>query len=192
MKLPYALLALLITTGLSAPAYADHYVIDTKNEHAFIQFKISHLGYSWVLGRFDNFKGDFDYDAKHPDASKLAVTIDVSSIDTNLALRDKHLRSDEFFDVAHYPTARFVSTAFTDEGHGKALLKGRLTLHGVTRQVSIDVQKIGQGPDPWGGYRCGFQGKTTLRLKDYNIDFNLGPTARTADLFLSIEGIRQK
>ncbi len=182
----------LLALAVSVPAQAADYVIDTANQHAFIQFKISHLGYSFVLGRFDRWHGGFSYDPKHPDASKVAVTIDMSSIDTNFALRDKHLRSAEFFDTAKYPQARFVSTSFKELGQGKALLKGDLTLHGVTRPVTIDVMEVGHGPDPWGGYRRGFTGRTTLTLKDFNIDYDLGPTARTAELFLSLEGVRKK
>ena len=181
----------LLAFVAAVPAQAADYVIDTANHHAFIQFKISHLGFSFVLGRFDRWNGSFSYDEKRPDASKVAVTIDMSSIDTNNALRDKHLRSAEFFEVDKYPQARFVSTSFHELGNGKALLKGNLTLHGVTRPVTIDVTELGHGPDPWGGYRRGFTGTTTLTLKDYNIDFNLGPTARTAELFLSLEGIRK-
>lgn len=184
----------LLLLGLSTavlPARAADYVIDTKNDHAFIQFRIKHLGYSWLYGRFNEFKGQFSYDEKQPEKASVSVTIDTNSIDTNHAERDKHLRSKDFFDVAKFPEAKFVSTAYTETGNGKGTLNGNLTLHGVTRPVTIAVQQVGAGPDPWGGYRRGFIGTTTLTLKDFNIDYDLGPASTTAELTLAIEGIRQ-
>ena len=170
---------------------AEDYVIDTEKAHAFIQFKISHLGYSWLLGRFNDFSGEFSYDEKNPSAAKIEVTIETASIDSNHAERDKHLRDKDFLHVKKYPEAKFVSTGFKELGNGKAKLSGRFTLHGVTRDIDIDVEHIGHGPDPWGGYRRGFAGTTVLTLADYNINYNLGPASRQVELFLSIEGIRQ-
>lgn len=184
-----AALALAITAPSLAPA-AD-YVIDTEKAHAFIQFRIKHLGFSWLLGRFNDFEGRFSYDEAKPEDAQVQVTIKTASVDTNHAERDKHLRGEDFFEVDKYPEARFVSTGFTENDDGTAILKGDLTLHGVTRPVTIDVKHIGHGPDPWGGYRRGFEGSTTLTLADYNIDFDLGPAAREVELFLSVEGIRQ-
>lgn len=185
--------SLVLALTLSAPplAHAADYVIDTKGAHAFIQFRIKHLGYSWLLGRFNDFSGNFSYDEARPDASKVAVTIKTASIDSNHAERDKHLRGEDFLHVDKYPEASFISTAFKDNGDGSALLSGELTLHGVTRPISIDVTHIGHGPDPWGGVRRGFSGTTTLKLADYNINYNLGPAAREVELFLSVEGIEQ-
>lgn len=184
-----ALLAgLLSLPGLAAAA---DYVIDTKDSHAFIQFRIPHLGYSMLLGRFNEFEGSFSYDEDTPSDASAEVVIQTASIDSNHAERDKHLRGEDFLEVDKYPEARFVSTGFTEHGDGTATLKGELTLHGVTRPISIDVEHMGHGPDPWGGYRRGFTGTTTLRLADYNIDYDLGPASRELELFLSVEGIRQ-
>lgn len=179
---------LLAMPGLVSAA---DYVIDTKGAHAFIQFRIQHLGYSWLYGRFNTFEGSFSYDPQDPGKAQVEVTIDVASIDSNHAERDKHLRGEDFFDVQRFPQARFVSTAFDDHGDGTATLTGNLTLKGVTRPVTIAVQHIGHGEDPWGGYRRGFQGSTRITLKDFNIDYNLGPAAREAELELSVEGVRQ-
>ena len=176
---------------LTAPVLADDYVIDTKGAHAFIQFKIAHLGYSWLIGRFNEFSGSFSYDEKSPETSKVQVNINTASIDSNHAERDKHLRGTDFLDVGSYPEASFTSTAFKPLGDGKATLTGDLTLHGVTRSVDIAVKEIGAGNDPWGGYRRGFEGSTTLALKDYGINYNLGPASETVELYLSIEGIKK-
>lgn len=187
----------ILLTGLLALAFAvpaaqaAEYKIDTEGQHAFIQFKIQHLGYSWLYGRFNDFSGHFTYDKDNPDDSEVVVNIDPASIDTNHAERDKHLRGDEFLHVAEYPEAKFVSTSFNDHGDGTATLKGDLTLHGVTKPVTIDVEHVGHGEDPWGGYRRGFKGTTKIALRDFDIDYDLGPASREVTLMLSVEGVRQ-
>lgn len=182
-------LAAALTLPTLAPA-AD-YAIDIEGAHAFIQFRIQHLGYSWLYGRFNEFDGKFTYDEKNPSANKVEVIIHTASIDSNHAERDKHLRGDDFLDVKKFPQARFVSSGFEDKGDGTAVLTGDLTLHGVTRPVVIDVEHIGQGKDPWGGYRAGFFGTTRLKLADFGITRDLGPASQEVELMLSVEGIRQ-
>jgi len=184
-------LALILAIAVPSMASAADYVIDTKGAHAFIQFRIKHLGYSWLSGRFNDFGGSFSFDEANSNASKVEVNIKTASIDSNHAERDKHLRGKDFLDVSKFPEARFVSTAYKDNGDNTAVLSGNLTLHGVTRPITIAVTQIGHGPDPWGGYRRGFEGTTTLKLADYNIDYDLGPASREVELTLSVEGIRQ-
>ena len=179
----------LLLTSFSLPA--SEYALDTKGAHAFIQFKIKHLGYSWLLGRFNKFDGNFSYDEKNPSAAKVQITIDMKSIDSNHAERDKHLRSDKYLAVNKFPSAKFVSTSFTETTDGKAVLKGDLTLHGVTKSVTLDAEHIGHGPDTWGGYRRGFAATTTLTLKDFDMNFNLGAAAEKVELFFSVEGIEK-
>ena len=105
--------------------------------------------------------------------------------------RDKHLRGSDFLDTDKYPTASFKTTKFTGNGD-KGQLEGELNLHGVTKPISLEVTKIGEGKDPWGGYRAGFYGTFTIKRSDYGISYNLGPAAETMDLEISIEGIKQK
>lgn len=185
--------ALILTTALLSPAFAakEKYIIDTEGAHAFVQFRIKHLGYSWLYGRFNDFNGTFTYDEQDPSTSQVQVTIETASIDSNHAERDKHLRGKEFLDVGKYPRMTFKSTSYKETGFNKARLIGNLTLRGVTKPVTIDVRKIGSGPDPWGGYRRGFEGKTSIKLADFGIVKYLGPGAREAELTLSVEGIRQ-
>jgi polyisoprenoid-binding protein YceI len=175
----------------ATPLQAEEYVIDTKGSHAFIQFRIKHLGYSWLMGRFNEFGGRFSYDEKNPQASKISVDIKPASVDSNHGERDKHLRGEDFLYVDKYPKASFVSTAYSEKGDGKAELKGDLTLRGVTKPVVIAVEHVGHGDDPWGGYRRGFFGTTEIALADFGIPFDLGPASKTVLLELSIEGIRQ-
>lgn len=176
---------------IAAARAADTYIIDTMKHHAFIEFRIQHLGYSWMYGRFNDFEGQFSLDPEQPANSSVRVTIDTASIDTNDAERDKHLRGKDFLNVDEYPTATFVSTSVEPTGDKTAVIKGDLTLNGVIRPIEIEVEEIGQGKDPWGGYRAGFLGKTTLTLADFDIDFDLGPASRTVELTLSMEGVRQ-
>jgi len=188
---------LLLALGVSAAAtlspltQAATYTIDTKGAHAFVQFKIQHLGYSWLLGRFNTFEGEFEYDAAAPEKSEIEVTIDTASIDSNHAERDKHLKGSDFLNVSKFPQSSFKSTGFKPTGDGEGVISGDFTLHGVTKNISFPVQLIGEGKDPWGGYRAGFSGTTTLKLSDYGIDYNLGPASTHVEIELHIEGIRQ-
>lgn len=184
------LLAAALAFGASAQA-AD-YKIDVKGAHAFVTFKIKHLGYSWLLGRFNDFDGEFSYDAAAPEQSAINVVIQTASIDSNHAERDKHLRSDDFLNVDKYPEASFKSTKFEVIDENNANVSGDFTLHGVTKNITFPVQKIGEGKDPWGGYRAGFSGNTTLRLADYGIPEKLGPASTMVEIGLHIEGIRKK
>lgn len=184
-------IVLLILGLVSTGVMADEYVIDKKGMHASIQFRIKHLGYSWLWGRFNDFEGGFTYSKDDPDASKIAVTINTGSIDSNHAKRDEHLRSDEFLDVEKFPQSTFVSTSFAMKEDGTGILEGDFTLHGVTKPITIDVSYIGEGDDPWGGYRVGFEGTTRIALADYGILKDLGPASKELDLFFAIEGIRK-
>ncbi|MFA7553026.1 MAG: YceI family protein [Spongiibacteraceae bacterium] len=181
----------LMSLMLSCASMASDYKIDTKGAHAFIVFKIPHLGYSMLLGQFTKFSGDFSYDANNVEASRISVNIDTTSLNSNHAERDKHLKSDDYIDAKKYPTATFTSTQVKDLGEGKLAITGDLTLRGVTKTITIDAKKIGEGKDPWTGYRAGFSGTTTLTLADFGIPDNLGPASAAVDMELYIEGIRQ-
>ncbi len=190
LKKTFAALA-LGSVILAGQAVAADYVIDTKGQHAFVNFKISHLGYSWVWGSFKEFDGRFSFDADKPQASSVTVELKTASVDTNHAERDKHLRSGDFLNVSEHPTATFESTSVKSTGEGTADISGNLTLNGVTKPVVIAGKFIGEGKDPWGGYRAGFEGTTTLKLKDFDIQMDLGPASQTVDLIISVEGVRQ-
>lgn len=195
-KAPYGfgkagLFAGILCLLLSIPVSAANYKIDVKGAHAFITFKIQHLGYSWLLGRFNEFDGEFEYDAEKPASSSIKVVIQTASVDSNHAERDKHLRGSDFLDVSKYPEARFESKKFDVKDAENAIVTGDFTLHGVTREISFPVKKIGEGKDPWGGYRAGFTGSTSLKLADYGITYDLGPASTHVQIELNIEGIRQ-
>ena len=189
------LLASAVSLALAGVAHADEhsgtYAFDNKDTHQFITFKISHLGYSWLYGRFNDFDGQFEYDADNPENSSVSVTVDTASIDSNHAERDKHLRSEDFLYVSEFPEATFKSTRIVVDEEGEADIIGDLTLRGVTREITLDAEMVGHGEDPWGGYRMGFEAETELRLKDFDIPMDLGPASETVELEISVEGIRQ-
>ncbi len=191
MKKTLAALALGTALLSAGQAMAVDYVIDKKGQHAFVDFKISHLGYSWLYGTFKDFDGSFSFDEKNPEASKVQVTMNTASVDTNHAERDKHIRSADFLNVSKNPQATFVSTAVKSTGTGTADITGDLTLNGVTQPVVIKAKLIGQGDDPWGGYRAGFEGSTRLKLKDFAIQKDLGPASQEVELIISFEGVRK-
>ena len=190
--LTLSIAAIALALGFSSPAaQAADYVIDTKGAHASIQFRVQHLGYSWLYGRFNTFTGAFSYDDANPGASKINVTIDTASVDSNHAERDKHLRGADFFDVDQFPKAKFVSTGVDVNADGSAKISGDFTFHGITKSITLDVKKMGEGQDPWGGYRAGFEGSTTITMADYGLTFNLGPASTEAEIILTFEGVRQ-
>ena len=189
-----------IATALSAAALvgvsqaqAADYVIDTEDgQHAFVQFKISHLGYSYILGSFEEFSGSFSYDPENLEASSASVEVEVASLNSNHAERDKHILSDDLLDEGEYPTATFTSTGFEPTGENEGVLTGDLTLHGETNEIEMPVTLVGEGEDPWGGYRAGFEGSTTLVLADYGIDMSDFPEMmHELELYVTFEGIRQ-
>ncbi|PRB80830.1 YceI family protein [Pseudomonas sp. MYb185] len=191
MKKIFAGIALGGLMALSGSLYAADYAIDKEGQHAFINFKTGHMGFSMLHGRFNDFDGSFSWDADNPENSKVSVTINTASVDSNHAERDKHLRSDDFLNVGKHPQATFVSTAVEVTGENTAKVTGDFTLNGVTKPVVIDARFIGEGDDPWGGYRAGFEGTTSIKLADYDISMDLGPASAVVELDLTIEGIRK-
>ena len=170
-------------------ARAAEYDIDLS--HSFIQFRTQHLGVSWLLGRFNKFEGEFTYDpAAGPAAQKIRVEVDTSSVDSNHAERDKHLRDDDFLNTDEFPTATFVGNNFTGDENG-GTMQGEFTLHGVTRPVEVQVQKVGEGDDPWGGYRAGFTGTFSIMRSEFGVDKNIGPMSERVDLEIYLEGVRR-
>lgn len=118
------------------------------------------------------------------------VTINTTSVDTNHAERDKHLRSADFLNTAKYPQATFTSTSVKKDGE-ELEITGDLTLNGVTKPVTLEAKLIGQGDDPWGGKRAGFEAEGKIKLKDFNIKTDLGPASQEVDLIISVEGVQR-
>jgi len=187
------LLLMLLVSVQTALAAERVYQIDTKGMHAFIVFKVKHLGFSWLEGHVDKFDGQFVFDTENPANNRVQVRMDMRSLDTKHAERDKHLKSADFFDVESHPQASFVSTGWEDLGNGKAKLKGTLTLRGIKKEVILDVTHLGGGKDPWGGFRQGFEATGQLKLSDFKMKkaAMLGPASEDVRIWVSLEGVWQ-
>lgn len=188
-----AITVCMLSFAGNVTAKPENYKIDVKGAHAFVQFRIKHLGYSWLYGHFDEFDGSFIYDAENPENNAITVDVNVASIDSNHAERDKHLRGKKFMNVDKFETAKFVSTSYKKTGERTGELTGPLTLFGETHDITIDVEHIGGGKDPWGGYRQGFEGRATIKPAKWGNDLTkrLGEGAAEVELMLTVEGIRQ-
>lgn len=185
-------LSVAVVSAAQAADPSGTYAFDRKDAHQFVTFEISHLGFSTLMGRFNDFNGEFHFDAKNPENSRVEVTLETTSVDSNHAERDRHLRSEDFLHVSEYPQATFRSTRIeVDEDGDEADVYGELTLRGVTREIKLDVDLVGYGEDPWGGYRLGFDAETEIRMADFGIPTNLGQASEVVELRISVEGVRQ-
>lgn len=179
----------LACSSFSLVSFADDYVMDVKGAHTFVQFRVKHLGYSWLYGRFDNIDGEFSYDPKDDSKNKVMMNVDVTSLNSSHAERDKHLGAEKYLNSGKFKDATFVSTSYKTTGENKAELKGDLTILGVTKPVTFDVDVIGGGSDPWGGYRQGFEAVTEFD----SADFGLKSAAKVGvvELIVSVEGCKK-
>jgi polyisoprenoid-binding protein YceI len=158
------------TTEVAVPGLvAGKWVIDQA--HSEVGFQVRHLMVSKVRGTFKVFQGTITV-AENPVESKVEATIDVDSIDTREPQRDAHLKSDDFFSAEAHPQITFVSTAVVPKG-GLFEVTGDLTIHGVTKPVTLDLEFNGVSPDPWGGTRAGFSAETEISRKDYGITIDM-------------------
>jgi polyisoprenoid-binding protein YceI len=149
---------------------ADTYVVDRAHSEA--KFEIRHM-MSKVSGKFDDLAATVNIDPANPTASNVSFTMKAASINTSNEGRDKDLRSDSFFDVGKYPEITFKSTAIKPTSNKNLYeVTGDLTMHGTTKHVTLPVEFLGFGKDPWGKTRAGFTVKTTLNRKDYGINWN--------------------
>jgi polyisoprenoid-binding protein YceI len=140
--------------------------------HSSVDFAVRHLMIATVRGRFAGVGGYVELDDSRTKLSKVAVNIDVASIDTRQEQRDAHLRSADFFDAEKYPTITFESTGTQGDLQGEFTLQGRLTMHGVTKDVTLEVESNGLVADPWGNQRAGFTAKGKLNRSDFGLSWN--------------------
>lgn len=187
-----SILALTLAVATAASAAPVTWTIDQN--HSQVGFSVRHF-FSKVPGTFSKFSGSVVYDPQKPENSSVKADIDPSSIDTKNEKRDNHLRSEDFFDVAKFPTLTFVSTKVTSAGKDKLKVDGNLTMHGVTKPVTLDVTFLGAGPSREGEQRSGFEAKTTVNRKDFGILWNKtldqGGTmlGDDVDIQLNVEGV---
>jgi len=180
-----------MTTSLSLPIWA------VDGAHSSIGFTVRHMVVSKVRGRFTRWSGTIAMDERDPAKAQVDITIEPASVDTGVEQRDNHLRSPDFFDVERYPTMTFRSTRSEKVGEREYRLIGDLTMHGVTRPVSLEVEFAGSAKDPWGGVRAGFSARGSLDRKDFGLTYNqLLETGgvvvgEKVDLDIEVEAVKQ-
>lgn len=180
------LFALLL---FSSPALAaDSYDIDA--DHTRVQFQVNHLGVSDFLGMFVETTGSYEFNDVDPGKSSISVNIKTSSLNTFNVKRDDHLKSPDFFNAKQFPVVTFEGESFAKTGETWTVT-GDLTLHGVTKTITVPFHKVGEADDPWGGHRSGYSGAFSVDRSDYGMDFMVGGVGDKIELTIAIEGIRK-
>lgn len=178
-----------------APRAADHapratsYKIDKV--HSSNVFRIKHLDTSYFHGRFNDMDGAITWNEADPAASTFAVEIKASSVDTNSQGRDNHLKSADFFNAAQFPSLTFTSTGIEKSGDSAYKLTGDLTIHGVTRPITVDLAKTGAGKNQRGRDLIGFETTFTIKRTDFDMRFMVGPLGDEVRVTVSIEAAQQ-
>lgn len=173
--------------AVSMAAMADSYTLDPT--HTYPNFTINHLGFSTMHGRFDKTKGSLTMDRAKGTGS-VEVVVDMASVSTGMKKRDDHLRSPDFFNVAEFPEMTFKSTNVKFEGKG-AKVTGNLTIKGVTKQVTLNVDSINCGVHPFNKKEvCGFSATTRIKRSDFGIKYGLPAIGDDLDITLEVEAVK--
>lgn len=180
-----ALVALVVSPALAA----DNYEID--GGHSYAVFRVLHFGIGENYGRFNAVSGSYAFDAADPAASKLSVEIKTDTVDTGSEKRDQHLRSPDFFNVKQFPVITFESTKVEKKDDGLMHVTGKLSLHGVTKEITVPVRFLGETDDPWGNHRSGFAADFTIKRSDYGMTHMIPGIGDEIDLMIGVEGVRK-
>lgn len=181
----HAIIAATLAVGIGASGVASAAKYDIDPDHTFVVFKVNHLGIGTAYGMFRQTTGNYD-----PDKGSLNVTIDADSLYTANKKRDEHLRGPDFFNVKQFPKITFESTKVEKKGDG-IMITGKLTIKGKTQEVSFPMKKVGEGKDPWGNYRTGYEGTVTIDRMKYGVDYMPDGLSSDVTLTLAVEGVRK-
>jgi polyisoprenoid-binding protein YceI len=194
---PLVTLVLLLSTLAAAlPGSAAEYSIDPA--HSTVGFEVKHMAISKTRGTFDDYTGTFSFEPGKPEAWSCETTIQAISVNTNNHKRAEHLRSEDFFNAAEFPTLTFKSASIKMKDEEEGVMTGELTIHGVTKTVEFDLEFLGTATDPWGNERAGFSASTKINRKDFGLNYN--SVMETGGLMvgedvkitLEVEGIKNK
>jgi len=190
---PAALLSVAMLLGFTSFASANNtYIIDTAGVHYYAGFQISHLGFSTMHGRFDTLSGTIKYDDAEPTNSQVSVTIKASSINTNMAKRDAHLKSPDFFNVEEFSDITFVSTKLVKTGEKTAKMTGNLTMMGVTRSITLDTTLINIGANPFSkAPTAAWSARGTIKRSDFGSKYGAPAIGDEVTLIIDIEALKQ-
>ncbi len=162
-------MSMTLATALPGASAAERLKIDP--DHSTVGFSVRHL-FTRVHGQFRSFEGTLEFDETSVESSKVSATIQAASVDTNVKARDEDLRSSRFFDVEKHPTLQFSSSRVQKIDAGHFTIFGKLTMHGVTKDVQLDGEFLSKGKDPWGNVRYGFRATTKVNRKDFGMQWN--------------------
>jgi polyisoprenoid-binding protein YceI len=188
-------LVLLLAASAAPILAADSYIVDKA--HSDASFRVRHFA-AKVRGSFGDFEGTIQADPAKPEMSSVVFTIKTASINTNSPDRDKHLQSPDFFDAAKCPELSFKSSKIVPAGKDKYTVTGMLTMHCVSKEVTLPVEFLGFTKDPWGNERASFELTTKLNRKDWGINWNKALDAGgfmlsdDVDVMVSLETVRKK
>jgi polyisoprenoid-binding protein YceI len=185
---PLLLVVALISAFVSSADAADTFKIDPV--HSFVLFSVQHLGIASTYGRFNDISGTVAFDKDDPSKSSVELSVQVESLDTHNSIRDRSVKSRDFFDAKQFPTMTFKSTKV--EGSGDMLkVSGDLTIHGVTKPLTVDFKNGGEGKGVFGEMRGGGETRFTIKRSDFGMNFELGEVGDEVTIILSLEGIKK-
>ena len=179
------LMTLLLLACSASFASANPYKVDAS--HSAVLFKVKHMNIGYTFGSFRSFKGSID------DGKSVTLTVDANSVDSQTKKRDDHLRGPDFFNVKQFPEISFKSEKWESTKTG-ARITGQLSFHGVSKAVTLEVTKVGNGDDPWGNERVGYYGELTIKRSEFGVTYGIkeGSASDEVTLMISLEGARKK
>lgn len=178
--------SLLLLAALAIPAFAADYAID--DDHSAALFRVQHMGAGMVWGTFQTVTGDIAYDPANPAADSIKVTIQAASVTTGAAKMEEHLKSNDFFDVKQFPTLGFVSKSFARKADGQYDVTGDLTIHGVTKTITVPVTRTGVSTHAFNKKPLvGFETTFEINRKDYGLAYGPGVVGDTVRVVLAVE-----
>lgn len=190
---PLVLVLVMLMGVVGQASAADKFKID--DTHTNIVFFVNHLGYSQMIGQFNEFSGSFDFDQSDITKSKVDLTIKSASVDTDHEARDKHLRSPDFLNSDEFPEITFKSTKVEKTGEKTGKITGDMTVLGKTLPLTMDVTFNKMAPHPIPSYNgvivAGFSARAKLNRIDYGMTFAKGGIGNVLDLFIEVEGLKQ-
>lgn len=170
-------------------AAASTYKVD--GSHSAVVFRVKHMNVAYFYGRFNEVSGRFVFDDTVPSNGTLKITINADSVDTDDPRRDDFLKGPDFFDAKKHPELTFKSTKIEPAGADKLKVTGNMTVRGITKSITVDLERTGEGKDPWGGYRAGFETVFQIKRSEYGMSQMLNGLSDEVRLIVSIEGVRQ-
>lgn len=179
--------ALAASLGGAAEA-AEGYKVDAA--HSTVLYRVRHMNVGQAWGRFNDISGTFRLDPEGPAGGSLAFQVKAESVDTANPARDKHLRNADFLNATQFPTITFQSKKVAKNSDGSYRVDGDLTLHGVTRPITVTLEDVATGTDPRGGQRAGFETTFTIKRSDFGMTKMLEMIGDEVRLVVAIEGVR--